>query len=265
MRRFANGAKPTLGARMMSGHPLTPDRAAFVFNERAGTVATDQRLLHHGTLTSSSFLTWSPSGLTGDNPSADRDFRVRLASDPVSGLGACSIVLWVNVDNTSASRGFAGAFTDNSNTSALLFSGTDNLLRLRVNGGTDAISTATLPSGSFTDVWIAGTYDGATSRVYINGKEEGSASVSGTIGVGTPPAFDLMQYAGSAGTSMHGTVYLCYVYGRALGAGELRRLMVEPYAPFAGLSRRWLDGPAGAVVTGWGPLVGHARNRLVAA
>ena len=84
---------------------------------------------------------------------------------------------------------------------------------LQVNGTTAVV----------TGQWyhVAGSYDGATAKVYVNGVEEGSQPVSFALDYGTRPVF-----IGTSGESnwdgkLAGAVDEVSIYSRALSAGEI--------------------------------------------
>ncbi len=66
--------------------------------------------------------------------------------------------------------------------------------------------------------FVAGTWDGVTQRVYLDGVERGSATPGGTLAAGG----DL--YISAVGESLVGMIDDVRVYGRALSGGELRTL-----------------------------------------
>ena len=221
--------------------------SAYLFNEKAGWRIHDVLGRNHGLregAQAGAGFSWDAFGLYGDNSSGALDLRVRLASDPLIGANAITIAVGVRLKADSASRGIAGAWADNSNTSALLFLGSDNKVYFRVNGsvGGQALSATTVPTSvplPFTAVGVYSRSAAFSHTLYIDGvtSHENGAD-QGAVGVGTPPAFDLMQYGGISGTSMFGTMQWCYLWTRALNREEVRSLHDAPYQMFAPVRRR---------------------------
>jgi hypothetical protein len=82
-----------------------------------------------------------------------------------------------------------------------------------------------------TNIWthLAGTYDGATLRLYVNGVQVSSRSPSGPIAVSTNP----LQMGGDSiyGQYFQGRIDEVRVYNRALSATEIQRDMNTPITP----------------------------------
>lgn len=87
-------------------------------------------------------------------------------------------------------------------------------------------STDTFPAGSF--YFVAGTYDGSTFRLYVNGKAEGSFSEKKTIGYSTNPwAFGSSGQIGiSVGypRTLDGVIDEIQAFNRALSQSELQAI-----------------------------------------
>jgi hypothetical protein len=82
-----------------------------------------------------------------------------------------------------------------------------------------------------TNTWIylAGTYDGATLRLYVNGTQVSSRAQTGPIEVSTNP----LQIGGDSIYRQYfsGRIDEIRVYNRALTAAEIQRDMLTPLAP----------------------------------
>jgi len=87
--------------------------------------------------------------------------------------------------------------------------------------------TAALTTNSWTH--IAGTYDGATLRLYVNGVQVNSQAQTGPIAVSTSP----LQIGGDTfyGQYFQGTLDEIRVYNRALSTAEIQRDMNTPITP----------------------------------
>jgi len=73
------------------------------------------------------------------------------------------------------------------------------------------------------DRWyhFAGTYDGSTIRLYVNGEEESSAAAEGPINIATN---DPCIGVGERRRHFHGTIDNVMIWNRALSEAEIREL-----------------------------------------
>lgn len=82
-----------------------------------------------------------------------------------------------------------------------------------------------------TNMWthLAGTYDGATVRLYVNGVQVSSRAQSGQIAISTNP----LQIGGDSlyGQYFPGSIDEVRVYNRALNAAEVQQDMNTPLTP----------------------------------
>ncbi|GEM_PF-2442411 len=86
-----------------------------------------------------------------------------------------------------------------------------------------SILATTLVSAN-TWVHLVGTYDGITARLYLNGVQENSATVTATNAV-TP--FNIGTYANDAGSNFPGSIDEVRVYNRALSPSEVSGLYAD--------------------------------------
>ncbi len=103
--------------------------------------------------------------------------------------------------------------------------------------------TTPLPVGRWSGVAV--TYDGATLRLYVNGRQVSSRATTGTIQTPSNP----MWIGGNRpyGEHFHGLIDEVRVYNRALSENEIRRDMGMPIAPAAGLVAAYaFDAGSGA-------------------
>jgi hypothetical protein len=93
-----------------------------------------------------------------------------------------------------------------------------------VGGGNRTAEGTTLPTNTWTH--LAGTYDGTTLRLYVNGVAVASAAYSGTIGTSNGP----LRIGGNSlwGEYFQGTIDEVRVYNRALTAQEIQTDMARP-------------------------------------
>lgn len=97
----------------------------------------------------------------------------------------------------------------------------------RGGGGSALFGTGKLS----TNVWthLAGTYDGTTMRLYVNGAQVSSRAQTGQI----PTSTSALQIGGDTiyGQYFRGTIDEVRVYQRALSAAEIQRDMNTPITP----------------------------------
>jgi hypothetical protein len=94
---------------------------------------------------------------------------------------------------------------------------------------------------------IAATYDGANARIYLNGKQDNSAALTGNI---TSETGDTV-YIGKNdnGNFFEGRIEGVRIYRRAITADEVRWLYAEPYAGLMPSPNMFLVGAAAGAVT----------------
>ena len=96
-------------------------------------------------------------------------------------------------------------------------------------GGSNANAFGT--AGLTTNTWthVAGTYDGTTLRLYVNGVQVGSQAKTGSMPVSANP----LQIGGDSiyGQYFPGSIDEVRVYNRALSATEIQSDMNTPITP----------------------------------
>lgn len=89
-----------------------------------------------------------------------------------------------------------------------------------------------------TNVWthLAGTYDGANLRLYVNGAENAVQAATGAITTGG----GVLTFGGSVGPSqmLTGALDAIHIYNRALSAVEMSALYIESLRGYPGLLNR---------------------------
>jgi hypothetical protein len=117
-------------------------------------------------------------------------------------------------------------------------------------GGLATITTITTSGVSGETRVVAGTYDGANIRIYLDGLQKNSAALTGVLDTNTS-SVTVGQNRNAGGAGWISPVYLGYAWSRALTASELLELAQEPYAFITPQSPRaqWFIPAAAATPT----------------
>jgi len=194
--------------------------AAYGFNSGSGSTVTDASGNgNSGTLTGGS---WSTSGKYGNALSFDGTSSwVTVPSSAALNLTTrMTVEAWVKPASSSGWRtvlmkerpggmsyGLYG-FDDSARPPAVYG---------HVSSDTAASGTAALPLGSWSH--LAGTYDGSTLRIYVNGTLVGSKALTGSLATSS----SALRIGGNSvwGEYFNGLIDEVRVYNRALSAGEI--------------------------------------------
>jgi hypothetical protein len=201
--------------------------AAYGFNEGSGTTVNDASgTRNNGTLQGEAL--WTTSGKYGKAISFNgTSALVSVPNSPLLQLRTVmTLEAWINPSRLT------GIWRD------VIYKGNDNYYL-------EADSTSAKPAlgGTFggsphfgreplrSNTWthLAGTYDGATLRLYANGAQVSSRAQTGPIAISTNP----LQIGGDStyGQYFQGTIDEVRVYNRALSAAEIQRDMNTPITP----------------------------------
>jgi hypothetical protein len=200
--------------------------AAYGFNEGSGTTVNDvSGNRHTGTLQGGA--SWTTSGKYGKAISFNGTSA--LVSTPNSPLlqlrTAMTLEAWVNPSTLT------GIWRD------VIYKGDDNYyleadstnVKPAICGpsGGALFGTGKLSANAWTH--LAGTYDGATLRLYVNGLLVSSRAQTGTIPASTSP----LQIGGNTiyGQYFPGRIDEVRIYNRALSAADIQRDMNTPITP----------------------------------
>jgi hypothetical protein len=206
--------------------------AAYGFNEGSGSsVADGSGNGHTGAI---SGATWSTQGKFGNALSFDgvNDWITVNASSLLNLTTAMTLEAWVFPTTTSGVRDILikeGTNADIYNLYARNWRG-----RPEANvfvGGANRVVEGTAAQAPAANVWthVAGTYDGTTLRLYINGVQVASVNRTGPIATSTGP----LRIGGNSlwGEFFQGRIDEVRVYNRALTPAEIQTDMNTPVGP----------------------------------
>jgi hypothetical protein len=227
-------------------HPLARGLVgAWAFQDGGGSTLRDVSWRgNHGTLTNMDPATdWVTSRYGG---ALDFDGSNDYASVPqTSSLAfttSMSIECLVKLDTTSGAQCIVDSrHTDNSGFYLFCYSHVAPIsfvFGMSTGGTADNLTTTPVVSG----VWyhLIGTWDGATSRVYLDGVLEGSMSKTGTMTVSTAPL--RIGYRHTNNYPLNGQVSLARLWDRPLSPSEVMDLYVsgnDLYSPAVGVRERY--------------------------
>jgi formylglycine-generating enzyme required for sulfatase activity len=168
---------------------------------------------------------------------------------------AITIALWIK--HSAAAGGFEDIVMKGNDSYGFQFNnGSDEVLFHLASNGWRNLNSYHTPNP---DEWfhIAGTYDGTTQRVYVNGLETNSTQFSGTIQINQEP-LDFGYMVAGDNSWYNGQLDDCCIYNRALSPAEIQDLY------YAGLNVIVLSPPANLQITGtadnlqltWDPVSG---------
>ena len=202
------------------------------FDDGAGSIAADSSpsANHPGTIVGA---TWDQPGKVG---SGDLLFNgansyVRVADSPdLDPTAAITLAAWIKAIDWNGNRRILQKGDPNGANSG------DNQYRLTAESGVLKFDlygvgtvSAALPS---VGVWhyVAGTWDGATMKLYVDGAVVASAAVGGNIAVTSAPLTIGAKNTVSTNTGnyFHGDLDDVRIYNRSLSAAEIATVMSQP-------------------------------------
>jgi len=232
--------------RLIGGHPINSGcQLCMVNSESIGTVSHDLTLgANNGTINNGS---WGPGKFGNTVRYNGSSTYIQIADVAALRLTTFTLSAWVRPTSTEFSNsGFVfhkaasatgGADRRNytlylSSTGKITFQFTVGSSQYKqVNGNTSLVA----------GVWyhVAGTFDGATSTVYLNGVFDGSAALAFTPdNDGTNPVY-LGRYNSGADSApsnyFDGSADLQRIWNRALYAYEVRQLFERPFIGIDGI------------------------------
>ena len=238
-------------------NPVAPGLvAAYSFNEGSGTQVGDASGTGH--VGAISGATWSTQGKFGGALSFDgvNDW-VTVASTPLLNLTTgMTLEAWVFPTATTGTRDILIKEGSNVDIYNLYGRNWQGLPETNVFvGGANRTAPGTALAAN---VWthLAGTFDGNTLRLFINGAQVASAAVSGAVSTST----GALRIGGNSlwGESFQGRIDEIRVYNRALNQSEIQadmNLPVGPAAPDTTPPLRSNGLPTGTIAAGPPPAV----------
>ena len=161
-----------------------------------------------------------------------------LSSYNPSGLTAVSVEAWVNYNSLSqggnSPRLVANSHTDSDNKGVQLMVSNAGQPQFWVGNGTSNGNAAggSVPASGWT--YLAGTYDGANVRLYVNAALVTTSPFTGTVAAGTASGIGLGYNPAYSGDFLNGLLAEAVVYGTALTGAQI--------------AARYASGPAGALM-----------------
>jgi glucose/arabinose dehydrogenase/PKD repeat protein len=200
--------------------------AAWSFNAGSGTTVVD--VSGNGRTGTISGATWSTQGKYGNALSFDgvNDWVTVADHNSLDLTTGMTLSAWVFPTTTAGLRDILikeGSNVDIYNLYARNWRGLPES-NVFVGGLNITAEGTALPANVWTHV--AGTYDGSVLRLFVNGVQAASATISGTISVSTGP----LRIGGNSmwGEFFQGRIDDVRVYNRALTQGEIQSDMNTP-------------------------------------
>jgi len=221
--------KPNLGLPISRGLV-----GLWLFNEGSGNKVAD--LSGNGNIGTFGAGTTSPIWTPGKFGSgiwfdADDDV-INVVENGTLNLGSdVTIFAWVYITSTAVSGTIIGRYHWNEGGYELYYT-TQPRLRFRINNGVQVYDSCFLAGAPATNTWlfIVGTFDGSTMKLYQNGilvKSVGSVSMSQSASA----TFNIGR-GGPFTNTMAGSINYGGVYNRALSASEIVSLDRKPFCMF---------------------------------
>lgn len=241
--------KPPVGSVVDWGDPISAGLVGcWLFNEGGGTIVNNigtGGLRNTGTFSTANAIldtTWTTGkyGKSLNHTSAHTQNGILLRSGIVTGT-TFTYVGWAYV--TAVTGGlYNNLFTSTSSSGLWITNG-----KMTFFYGADHLNSTATTANTWT--MFAVTVQGGNVTFYFNGKADGTATGA--------PSFtaDGMLCDSSAAEQLVGGMSHCRFYNRALQAGEIQRLYLEPFAGIIPNRRRIVGGPSaggGSILTGSG-------------
>ena len=262
-------AKPTRGCTLNRTHRLGRGLvAAYLFNGAGGLTLRDAAGKSDGTLTNFAQTAWT-GGAFGKTLTFDgTDDYVNVPNNTTLAItGPITLAAWFR--RVAASAGQYQAILSRwggSNSYALLYDDTSNLLRVSLQGLTTATVTRSVSIEDGNWHHAAATYDGANIRLYLDGVQLGADTAStGTI-TDNAQALRIGRDNTGFGTAYwNGQLDAVMIWNRGLNGSEARALYADSFAMFRRRTEWLAMGPirSGVFETGDWPVFEAPKRTLV--
>lgn len=233
--------KPHLGGLIDHGHPLAKGLVGcWLCNEGrgAGTVYDLSPYQNRGAVTDVVFAN-SARGWAGTYNGTSAECRI--PNSPSLNPDYITVAAWIKTDDSGSIREINSKDWNVSNRVWQFRMETSGVLGFVVFNAASfgfATSTGTINDGAWHHV--AGTYDGAMIRCYIDGVADGTDDLTGAMRSGQNNDVFLGRYEGAGTYYWAGEIGESQVWNRALGAGEISQLRWQPYCYIrTPMPRRW--------------------------
>jgi len=198
----------------------------WTFDDAAGATALDSSGYdHHGALESYSTgdgPDWTTGKLSGGLDFAgefDNRDRVRVPNSPkLNATSAITVAAWVWADTWGG--GNRRILQKGNSDNQYMFTDASDSLMFSLSGVSGGVITAALPGAGD---WhhVAGTYDGSTIIIYIDGAEANSQPANGPISVTSDDLIIGAKWGSVTGDYFDGLLDDVRIYRRALDATEI--------------------------------------------
>ena len=203
--------------------------AAYSFDEGSGTISSDQSGRGHSATLSNA--TWSTAGHTSGAVSMNGTNALITVADAADLrlANAMTIEAWVKPSSLAGWR--TVIMKEKPGGLSYVLYASDNNAPPALYGNSGGNDVAAVGSGLLTlNGWshLAGSYDGSTLRVYVNGSLVGSKAMSGSLVASTSP----LRIGGNSiwGEYFSGLIDDVRVYDRTLSDAEILTDMNTPVA-----------------------------------
>jgi hypothetical protein len=201
-------------------------------DETSGVTAADRSTnSNNGTVTNTTFDAGSVTGQFGNALQFDgsNDYINVPNHSSLNPTGAITVSAWIKADTWAANSWDASIVSKeqwaSGSSGYVLRCGDNGKLSFSFSSGGGSFPEALSGSVMSTGTWyhVAGTFDGSTIKVYINGSEADSTSYSGSIGVSSYP-LNIGRGTYAPHRIFDGTIDDVGIWDRALDTSEIAYL-----------------------------------------
>ncbi len=186
---------------------------------------------YHATPTAVTYVTRNATQAADFNGTTSfADIRTGTGAASILPTAAITVMAWVKVDAFDTWGGFVGCVQDNGSTeNGWVLGSRNNKFSFALRSSGTALNYLTDPATSATGTWyhVAGTYDGTTLKLYVNGVQKASATTqTGAIKYAASHWLTMGRYKDEDEDWKHdGGLDEVYIVNRALSATEINGLL----------------------------------------